>query len=86
VKLGVSLATSGKNITVVFGEEELIVDYGRSIETFKVTYTKNETSKAWSFCLNEGNNCFPAIFLDEKKNRVSFPLYGVSMSFIKQTE
>jgi hypothetical protein len=86
LRLGISLATSGQSLSVVFDEAEMRVNYGRGAENFKVTYTRNSDTKVWSFCLNDGNNCFPAVFSDEKLNRVSFPLYGISMKFIRQAE
>ncbi|MDR2198884.1 MAG: hypothetical protein LBR53_05420 [Deltaproteobacteria bacterium] len=86
VRLGLSLATAGQNVTVVFGEEDMIVNFGRGEETVKVTYNRNPDTKMWNFCLDGGNNCFPAVFTDDKKNRVSFPLYGISMNFIRQPE
>ncbi|MDR2405221.1 MAG: hypothetical protein LBE27_02505 [Deltaproteobacteria bacterium] len=86
VRLGLSLATSGQNVSVLFDEEEMKVNYGRGLETFKVTYQKNQETKTWSFCLNDGKNCFPAVFQDEKKNNVTFPLYGINMSFVRQVD
>ncbi|MDR2339007.1 MAG: hypothetical protein LBF40_02580 [Deltaproteobacteria bacterium] len=84
VRLGISLATSGQNLTVVFDEQEMKVNYGRGVEAMKVTYVYNKGDKTWSFCLNDSSNCFPAIFTDEKKSHVTFPVYGVYMSFIRQ--
>ncbi|MDR2354284.1 MAG: hypothetical protein LBF22_14220 [Deltaproteobacteria bacterium] len=84
IKLGVSLITSGQNVSVLFGAEEMKISYGRGTETFKVTYTKNSETNVWSFCLNDGNNCFAAVFKDDKRNYVTFPLYGVNMDFIRQ--
>jgi hypothetical protein len=86
VRLGISLITSGKPLAVVFGPEEMTVDFGRGVESLKVTYTQNTQTKAWSFCLNNGNNCFPATFLDENKQSASFAVYGVTAKFKKQPD
>ena len=86
VQLGISAATSGQSLTVVFKEDEMLVDFGRGAETVKVAYTRNEASKVWSFCLNDSQNCFPAVFLDENKSRGSFPLYGIPLNFVRNVD
>jgi hypothetical protein len=84
VRLGLSAATSGQSVTVVFKEEEMIVNYGRGAETIKAVYKRDENTKTWSFCINDGKSCHPAVFNDEKKNSVSFPLYGINLTFKRQ--
>jgi hypothetical protein len=83
VRMGISLATSGKNFTVTFGEKEMRVDYGRGEEVQNVTYLNDPKTKSWLFCLNEGRNCFPAIFSGERQERVVIPLYGVEMKLVR---